>query len=116
MECLHCKKVFSTKGILNTHQKSAKYCIALQRAAHENTISYPCEYCNKTYTQMNSLDRHISKCISKIILEKDIFIEKQKQELLSKDQKLKEIIDKHNYEIFLKNKQVKEDFFLKINK
>ena len=60
MECVFCKKTFSTKGNLFSHQKTAKYCLNLQGKNLESLFT--CEYCNKDFTQRTSLSDHISIC------------------------------------------------------
>jgi hypothetical protein len=85
--------MFSTKGVLNTHQKSAKYCLVLQNASTKGVV-YNCEHCSNNYTQKIALDRHLLKCVNKMTKEKDNIIEKQKVELFQKDQQIKELQDK----------------------
>jgi len=63
MECEFCKKTFSTKSNLTSHQKSAKFCLNLQ--GENNEKKFTCEYCQKTLTQKKSLDVHILSCKEK---------------------------------------------------
>ena len=58
MECESCKKVFSTKGNLYTHQKTAKFCLKIQKKDHE--ISHKCSYCSKIFTRKDVYDKHIN--------------------------------------------------------
>ena len=55
MECTFCKKTFSTKTILSTHQRTAKYCLLLQGKDNKN---FECEYCKKIFTSLQSLTEH----------------------------------------------------------
>ena len=63
MECEFCKKIFSTKGNLSSHQKTAKYCLELQGKLVET--SFNCDYCNKDFTQRTSLNDHLNVCKEK---------------------------------------------------
>jgi len=63
MECEFCKKIFSTKGNLSSHQKTAKYCLELQGKLIET--SFNCDYCNKDFTQRTSLNDHLNVCKEK---------------------------------------------------
>ena len=59
MECGFCKKIFSSKSNLYTHQKKTKYCIELQ--GKEPTILYECEYCSKNFTSKQNQIEHSCK-------------------------------------------------------
>ena len=48
MECQFCKNIFSTKTNLNSHQKTAKYCLKIQGIEVEK--KYECKWCNKLFT------------------------------------------------------------------
>ena len=63
MECEFCKKIFSIKGNLLYHQKTAKYCLELQ--GKNVGANFNCEYCNKSLTQRSSLDDHLNVCKEK---------------------------------------------------
>ena len=60
MECEFCKKSFSTKGSLEKHQKTAKFCLKFQGRNLES--SFKCENCNKIFTQKTSLYDHFPIC------------------------------------------------------
>ena len=57
MDCSFCKKTFSTKTILSTHQRTAKYCLEIQGKENKN---FECEYCKKIFTSLQSLSEHNS--------------------------------------------------------
>ena len=91
MECIFCKKIFSTLSSLNYHKTTAKYCLKIQ--GKDDIANFKCELCNKTFTSKNNLALHSKNCnITKN--NKDIIIEKQenmiynleKQEELCKEQ------------------------------
>ena len=68
MECEFCKRSFSTKGILISHQKSAKYCLKLQNKNNENFL---CNFCNKNFTSQYNLNEHLIICKEKQYEERD---------------------------------------------
>jgi uncharacterized Zn-finger protein len=63
MECEFCKKEFSTKTNLSTHQKTAKYCLELQGKENEK---FKCEFCIKLFTSNKRLFDHHQICKDKI--------------------------------------------------
>ena len=79
--CEFCKNTFSTKSILNFHQKSTRYCIELQKEKKSDEkipiseissishISHLCTYCKKEFTTNSNLQGHLKKCKEKIIKE-----------------------------------------------
>lgn len=60
--CQFCKNTFSSKSILNKHQKTAKYCLSLRNI--ENTNKFMCEVCDKTFSLQDSFKKHIFTCHS----------------------------------------------------
>lgn len=95
-ECQFCKALFSNNKILRTHQKTAKYCLKIQKELDEKEIL--CEYCSGCFMGRHNLNSHYYNCREKIILEKD----KQIKELLNeKDKQIKELLAE-------KDKQTKE--------
>ena len=60
MECEYCHNIFSTKSILNSHQKTAKYCLSIRNQSNVDEIK--CKGCGKTFSRMSSLDRHTENC------------------------------------------------------
>ena len=65
--CEYCKKEFSTKGILTSHQKSTKYCLILQ--GKSITEDFKCQYCIKKFTTQSNLNDHLLICKEKPIKE-----------------------------------------------
>ena len=69
-ECQYCKKKYSTKWNLANHQKTAKYCIKIQKEQNTeqnntDTLSYDCEYCKKSFTSKHRLNKHVENCLEK---------------------------------------------------
>jgi hypothetical protein len=58
-QCSYCSTTFTTIYQLNRHQRTAKYCLALQNTPVED---YKCTYCNKSYTRQDSMLRHQKIC------------------------------------------------------
>ena len=59
MKCEFCGNEFSNKTSLNSHQKTAKYCLELR---NEQVILYSCEHCKKGFTKPFHLQRHQEIC------------------------------------------------------
>jgi hypothetical protein len=74
MECEYCKKVFATRGNLNFHKKTAKYCLNLRETDNE---AIKCQYCSLTFTRKSGLQSHLISC-----KEKDYFQYKNQIESL----------------------------------
>ena len=75
MECKYCNSSFSNKNALNTHQKTAKYCLTLRNEKPEN---YNCTSCGKTFSREHHLTRHIEICkIDKKVSKKLIYLENE---------------------------------------
>jgi len=100
MNCEFCQRQFSTKGILVSHQKSAKYCLELQNKNNEN---FPCNFCSKKFTSRFNLNEHFTTCKKKQNEEIEI---KLKNEYTSQIDVLKEkiIILESNYQIKIEEK------------
>ena len=61
--CNYCNKTFSSVYTLSVHQKTARYCIALQNISTESVAKdYPCNYCNKLFTTQSNLISHLLCC------------------------------------------------------
>lgn len=65
-ECEFCKKSFSTKSNVTSHQKRAKYCLLIQKnqGLETNETNYECNKCNFTFIVKKKYDDHIAKCVS----------------------------------------------------
>ena len=64
MQSEFCHKTFSTKGSLNTHQKTAKYCLRLQPGNQQVETSYECGGCGKMYSRRERFLTHQDQCVA----------------------------------------------------
>jgi hypothetical protein len=67
-KCEFCSQEFTAKSSLNTHQKTAKYCLQLQEKEIESFI---CNFCQKEFSLKPNLLRHIDICKAKKNLEEE---------------------------------------------
>ena len=58
--CEFCKKNFSTKSTMKTHQQSAKYCLKIQNKPIED--KFKCDGCGKKFTTLLHINRHMEVC------------------------------------------------------
>ena len=75
--CNFCNNTFSSKGILETHQKKAKYCLEIQGITPSK--KHICNICKKELSTKLSLERHINTHTSNEIqsIEKNTNLENQ---------------------------------------
>jgi len=62
-KCEWCENSFTTSTILKTHQRTAKYCLALQGKVDVKGCT--CDVCGKNFTLSSSLRRHSISCQKK---------------------------------------------------
>jgi hypothetical protein len=58
LDCVFCKKVFSCKSSLNTHQKTSKSC----NNGNTQKITFDCNYCKKKLASNQVLLKHLEIC------------------------------------------------------
>ncbi len=63
IQCEFCKKQFTVKNSLNVHQRTAKYCLALQ--GKNASEEFECEFCNKSFTLKQTYQDHLLRCKTK---------------------------------------------------
>lgn len=95
-KCEFCCKEFSTKTNLNTHQKTAKYCLEKQGMLFNN---FNCEYCNKTFSKQR-LNEHILLCKK----QKDKYTE----EIVKQYEDCKSKLLEREAQLLEKERQIKE--------
>ena len=61
--CGFCKKEFSFKGNMLSHQKHAKYCLEMQGKIYNN--NFDCKFCSKIFTTQQNLNDHLKVCKDK---------------------------------------------------
>ena len=121
-KCHFCNKEYSSKGILENHQKTAKFCLRLRNNEYkeQNIINFKCDFCEDNFTQKANLERHYEVCklkkekeLKDNLLKKDDIIFKLQSELHilmsqtypERENKLKEEINKYKTEnLVLKTK------------
>jgi len=64
MECLYCKKVYSSQYTLSNHQKTTRACISIQKqlGVTVETKLFECIYCKKDVTTKVQLKNHYLIC------------------------------------------------------
>lgn len=107
MECNYCKHTFSSKYSLNTHQRTAKYCLKIQNVTLEK--EHKCFGCGKLFARIYHLQRHQQKCkanekmllieekLSQVIVERDLYKSKydEQQKIIEEQKKsIRELQDK----------------------
>ena len=102
INCEFCKKDFSTKGVLLSHQKTAKYCLEIQGINIKNNCNFKCDYCDKTFTLKHNLNDHNSICKQKKIKETE------DNKIKEYDVEIKKIKDEHKKEINDRDNQIKK--------
>ena len=70
VKCKFCNNTFQNFSILNHHQKNAKYCLEIQ--IKEKQAAFQCQFCTKTLSSKQSLDRHSKICNIKNVDKKGI--------------------------------------------
>ena len=100
--CEFCKKEFTSISSLNKHKLTAKYCLKLQKV--ENNGEFNCKHCDKKFTVKKVLLTHLKSC--KVLLEKqqEDIANNIKNQLETKDNKIKELEGQIND----KNNKIKE--------
>jgi hypothetical protein len=91
MDCKFCKNTFSSKFVLETHIKSAKYCLKIQGNKAENIYQYRCLSCDKQLSSKRRLNTHHLSCVEYII---DKLKEDYKIKLSEKDIQIQILQDK----------------------
>lgn len=113
--CKYCNKSFADKYKLQTHQKSAKYCLLIQNnnvtsnleeIKVEKDQTFICKYCDKSFTRKDTLINHINNCYDKILFELKDY--KTKYQLIENEYKIKYELIENEYKA--KYEKLEEDY------
>ena len=118
-QCQFCTRMLSSKGNLLNHQKTAKYCLKIQKKKIEK--KYQCPGCAKSLTTKDSYARHTELCNAiDTLVEKRTVAELRAQltsqkesyekQLAKKDQQLQEQKDDFRQQLIKKDETIKELF------
>lgn len=111
-ECDFCKKTYTTVSSLNLHQKTAKFCIKIQKEKniqHHQSV-FNCDFCKKEFSIKVNYENHLKICRSKEIYQNFENIKKENELLKEEKNKLIEEIDvlkKNNLSLKKENKKLK---------
>lgn len=91
--CEFCDGIFTRKSNLNSHQRSAKYCLKIQEA--QPLIK--CEHCYQEFTSKRNLQQHYARCNEFLdnVKETKLKLQAAEQSLIEKDNQIKELIKHH---------------------
>jgi len=64
--CEFCNKTFSNKNNLDTHKKTAKYCLKKQGKEIPEKKKFMCDSCNNNFADKRNLEKHKEICASYI--------------------------------------------------
>ena len=114
--CQYCNKTYSSKGALNKHQKTAKYCIKIQNDLKPPDSPYiefnlfNCEFCDKNLTSKIRLRTHKESCIQmyKHIIEQKENNIKQEKDNTNKIYQINQELTQKNNDLLTENRLLKE--------
>jgi len=117
MECVHCKKSYSSVSALNYHKKTNRSCLMIQNG--EVKPLFMCQFCDKKLCSKFRLENHIPVCKQKKKLD-----EKQKKETLrqfeqeteDKFEQISSDLRNHKEEVQYELQKRKEEFELELQK
>ena len=118
-KCKYCKNDYSTNISLKNHQKTAKFCIEIQKKTQNKTNnqiieikSFHCTYCEDTFNVKCNLERHYETCkirLNKIKEEND---KKKDNEILELKQTIENLKNKYQ-ELVILNIKYEEKLYMK---
>ena len=123
-KCNFCDNNYGTKKSLNLHQKTAKFCLEIQKGMKNNTNvhdtendNFLCEYCDDKFTLKSSLERHYNRCKFKEIKNKDTEIESLKN-TIKQYEKLKDSFQEQKEDnlVLKKELNLKDEFIQELKK
>ena len=122
--CNFCNNSYGSKKSLNLHQKTAKFCIEIQKGMENHTKSqdpentyFACEYCEDKFTLKSSLERHYTRCKFKELKNKDSEIETLKN-IIKQYEKLKDNFQEQKEDnlVLKKELKMKDEIIYKLEK
>ncbi len=62
--CNYCKNQFSSKKIMESHQRKTKYCLEIQKQNNPDVyvITFDCDFCDKKFLRKGDYSRHQETC------------------------------------------------------
>jgi hypothetical protein len=117
MECVYCKKIYSTTSSLSHHQKTTKSCLAIQKQNGNNVEHkiYQCTHCKKEVTSTFRLEQHMERCKVKKRQEQRESEKKVKTILEQKEDECEQLAsdlrhktEEFEYELRRKDERIKE--------
>ena len=109
--CDFCKKIFTSKHILYTHQNSAKYCLEIQG---RDNLAFECDYCKKSFRVKQTLNDHYYACKEKAKHEYASIFQNENQILKNQFSELKVSILQQKQEYEAKLLQQKQEYEAKL--
>ena len=106
--CKYCQKTFVSISNLNTHQKTAKYCLKLQNKPVSN--DFKCDDCGKKFTTLYKVNHHLKSCNANNIT---FQLKKEGDMLKNKNIELKKYKIKY-YDLLENTKSMKKEYKRKI--
>ena len=115
--CEFCNKSFSSTSNLNTHLKTNKKCIEIRlKNSNKQDIKiecFECEFCKKIFSKKYNLNTHLKTCKVKNFIQEENHLQ-NKDNSTNENNALKEELKllkekqlKHEYELSLKDEQLK---------
>ena len=115
--CKYCNKDYSSKSNLKNHQKSAKYCLEIQKITNIDSdevdnvqTSFVCKYCEKDFSSNHRYQKHQDICLLKhkhVIKNKDCEIEMMKEKIGF----LEKLVEEQNQQMKTIRLEVENEFY-----
>ena len=92
--CNFCKKDFSFKGNMISHQKTAKYCLDIQG---KNCNAFECSFCCKIFTTHQNLNDHLTSCKEKEKKHYEIKIQELEKQIILVKKECENTLEKQKH-------------------